>query len=150
MEILKKITDNIKAQSIVRFQQQKLREQADGLNQQSVRLGGQMEVYLELYKEQTGNDLNDVVSSDPSVKAMIDSAQQEGMKIAAGNLPELQRINDIPVEQNQVQQNQVQQNQVQQRKLTPVQKSSGEARRPPVQVVVSDEPAPTGPGRDDD
>ena len=145
MEILKKITDNIKAQSIVRFQQQKLREQADGLNQQSVRLGGQMEVYLELYKEQTGNDLNDVVSSDPSVKAMIDSAQQEGMKIAAGNLPELQRINDIPVEQNQVQQNQVQQ-----RKLTPVQKSSGEARRPPVQVVVSDEPAPTGPGRDDD
>ena len=143
MEILDKVVSNIRSQSILRARMEKLNVEMAEINQQSMKLSGQMEVFLELYREQTGHELQADVNTNENLKRMIAAAQQEGIKIAGG-------INDssVPIAPRvEPQQSHVVENPRPPIKLAKVPDDTG--RKPPVRVVIEDGPPP-GPGKDVD
>lgn len=150
MNLQERIYVNIVNQLRVARKIQDLRNQLDAAQSEHTMTIGAMNVLSELYKDATGNDLQDEINKNPKWKALVERAREEANgnitpaqvveaeEAPARELPNLRRVTankTVPQAEKPVE------------KVVPAQQAPlVERTRNPVNVVIDDSPpqAPAG------
>lgn len=74
MDLKEKVIENIRQQVALSNEMQRLQNAIDVAKENLLRLVGAMNVYSDLWREETGDELQKVINTDPEFKAIIDQA----------------------------------------------------------------------------
>jgi len=86
MELQQKIYENLRGQMIVGIKADKLHAQMKELDGERERFVGGIAVLSDLYKDETGNDLQKVINTDPEWGKLVEQAQNEAQQIVVQQL----------------------------------------------------------------